>query len=81
MANAGEECVDTYGVNFVMDDLDGHATVICVCDGTNADEVKANAYTQVGNAYAYLELIEEQIEVWKEREAAYREAFDRALEE
>ena len=81
MANAGEECVDTYGVNFVTDDLDGHATVICVFDGTNADEVKANAYTRVGNAYTYLERIEEQIEAWKERETAYREAFDRALEE
>ena len=81
MANAGEECVDTCGVNFVTDDLESHATVICVFDGADADEVKANAYARVGNAYTYLERVEEQIAAWKEREAACKEAFDRALEE
>lgn len=80
MANAGEECADNYGVNFVTDNLDGEATIICTLEGDTSEAVRENAYAQFGKAYQYLGKVEEQIDAWRAEEQACMEAFNAALD-
>ena len=81
MANSGEECVDDYGVNFVTDNLDGKATVICTLEGDTAEAVRENAYMKLGKAYRNLAKVEAQIDAWKAEERGWKHAFEVALDE